>query len=255
MPRTTGKPVEVAVAKASRSQPKATRGSGVQTVYTLLKQDILEMSLAPGSVLDEVSLSQRFAMSRTPIREALVRLAGDGLVTTLPNRNTIVSTIDFAELPIYFESLTLMYRVTTRAAAVRHKPADLAAMRHHQDDFADAVRQKDAPRMIASNREFHVAIAEAGGNRYYTAFFARLLDEGRRILRLYYASFDDRLPIRYVKEHERMIAAIAERNVGLCDRLATEHAAQIVKQIQSFLDRGLSREIELPPVAALAVAS
>jgi DNA-binding GntR family transcriptional regulator len=238
-----------------RTQPKGTRGSGVQTVYTSLKQDILEMSLAPGAVLDEVSLSERFSMSRTPIREALVRLAGDGLVATLPNRNTIVSMINFAELPVYFEALTLMYRVSTRAAASRRKPADLDKMRLHQDEFTEAVRQQDALRMIASNREFHVAIAEAGGNKYYTAFFARLLDEGRRILRLYYASFDDRLPKQYVNEHERIIAAIEARDAELCDELATQHAAQIVKQIQSFLDRGMAAEISLAPARIEAAVS
>ncbi len=86
------------------------RGSGTQSVYAALRREILSMALEPGSLLDEVRLSERFKMSRTPIREALLRLAGEGLVTTLPNRNTIVATIDFASLPTYFEALTLMYR-------------------------------------------------------------------------------------------------------------------------------------------------
>lgn len=234
--------------KAAARNGRGARGSGVQTVYTKLKDDILEMQLAPGLVLDEVTLSKRFAMSRTPIREALVRLAADGLVTTLPNRNTIVSVINFAHLPVYFEALTLMYRVTTRIAALRRKPADLAAMRRHQDAFAEAVRKRDAPLMIASNREFHVAIAEAGENEYFTRFFSRLLDEGRRILRLYYASFDDRLPRQYVDEHEKIIAAIEAGDPELCDELARQHAAQIVRQIQSFLDSGFAAEMPLGPM-------
>ena len=93
-----------------------TRGSGTQSVYKTIRQEILTMALAPGSPLDEVRLSERFGMSRTPVREALLRLAADGLVTTLPNRNTVVSAIDFATLPSYFEALSLMYRATTRAA-------------------------------------------------------------------------------------------------------------------------------------------
>ncbi len=96
-----------------------TRGSGTQSVYTILRREILAMTLSPGSALDEVRLSERFGMSRTPIREALLRLSADGLVTTLPNRNTIVATIDLASLPPYFDALTLMYRVTTRGAAMR----------------------------------------------------------------------------------------------------------------------------------------
>jgi DNA-binding GntR family transcriptional regulator len=141
------------------------RGSGAQKVYETLRKAILELELDPGSPLDEVSLSAQFDMSRTPIREALVRLAAEGLVTTLPNRNTIVATIDFVRLPVYFEALSLMYRVTTRLAAINRRPEQLISIRAWQAAFAEAVERQDALAMIASNRDFHVAIAEAGGNR------------------------------------------------------------------------------------------
>ena len=94
-----------------------TRGSGTRKVYETLRREILAMELTPGSPLDEVRLSERFGMSRTPVREALLRLSSEALVTTLPNRNTIVSAINFADMPHYFEALTLMYRTTTRGAA------------------------------------------------------------------------------------------------------------------------------------------
>jgi len=213
------------------------RGSGAQTVYERLRQSILELALTPGSPLDEVGLSEEFGMSRTPVREALVRLAAEGLVTTLPNRNTIVTSIDFTQLPVYFEALTLMYRVTTRSAAIHHREEDLIAIRSQQAAFAQAVRRRDALGMIGANRDFHVAIAQAGGNPYFTGLFTRLLDEGRRLLRLYYSTFEDRLPRQYVNEHEAMVEAIAARQEDLCERLGAMHAEQIVKQIKSYLDR------------------
>jgi DNA-binding GntR family transcriptional regulator len=221
------------------------RGSGTQTIYAALRREILAMTLEPGSPLDEVRLSERFKMSRTPIREALLRLAADGFVTTLPNRNTIVATIDFASLPTYFEALTLMYRVTTRGAAAHGNPGIMAKIRARQKDFADAVAAQDAFAMIEANREFHVAIAELAGNAYYTGFFARLLDEGRRILRLYYSTFDDRLPRQYVEEHEAMISAIETGDVEKADRLAIDHAAQIVRQIQDYVARNLKAPIDI----------
>jgi DNA-binding GntR family transcriptional regulator len=214
-----------------------TRGSGTQTVYATIRQEILGMALEPGSPLDEVKLSERFGMSRTPIREALLRLSADGLITTLPNRNTIVAAIDFAALPTYFEALTLMYRVTTRGAAAKRNPAAMTRIRARQEDFSRAVVSRDAYAMIEANREFHVAIAEQAGNPYYTTFFSRLLDEGRRILRLYYSTFDDRLPRQYVDEHEEMIAAIEAGDIERADALAISHAAQIVAQIQEYVGR------------------
>lgn len=223
------------------------RGSGVQTVYEALRRSILDLAIAPGSALDEVRLAREFAMSRTPVREALVRLVAEGLVVTLPNRTTIVAPIDFVRLPAYFEALSLMYRVTARSAALHRRETDLVAIRALEAAYAEAVGRRDALAMIEVNRDFHVAIAAAGGNDYFTAFFTRLLDEGRRILRLYYQSFDDRLPRQYVDEHGAMVAAVAGRDADLADRLAGEHAAQIVRQVQGLIARAPSAGIDLAP--------
>ena len=237
---------------ATASRPGG-RGFGVQTVYDALKHDILEMVLPPGEALDETRLSRRFAMSRTPVREALVRLAAEGLVTTLPNRNTVVATIDFSTVPVYFDALTLMYRVTTRLAAERRSEADLSTIRDLQAAFARSVREAVALAMITVNRDFHLAIARAGRNRYYSEFFARLLDEGRRLLRLYYSSYNDHLPQQFVDEHDGLIAAIVDRDAARADRLAGEHAAQVVRQIQTYLAGGVGREVGLDGAAEPAV--
>ncbi len=221
------------------------RGRGVQTVYDTLRQDILEMILPPGEPLDETRLSLRFGMSRTPVREALVRLAAEGLVTTLPNRNTIVTPIDFSAVPVYFDALTLMYRVTTRLAATRRTDADIAAIRLQQAAYTRAVAAADALAMISVNRDFHLAIAEAGRNHYYTDLFRRLLGEGGRLLRLYYSSFDDRLPREFVDEHDAIIDAIVARDAEAADSLAVAHAAQVIRQIQRFIASGVARELNL----------
>jgi DNA-binding GntR family transcriptional regulator len=226
-------------------QAERKRGEGVKFVYDTLRDEILDLTLPPGSAIDEIQLADRLSMSRTPIREALVRLASDGLVTTLPNRSTVVSNIDFLNLHTFFDALTLMYRVTTRLAAEHRLPADLVRIRDLQAAFALAVEAQDALSMIATNCDFHAAIADAGRNPYYTGLFCRLLDEGRRILRIYYSSFDDRLPHRYVVEHEDMIAAIEARDVELADRLATAHADQIVTQIQQMVARDRRQHVSL----------
>ncbi|MEP2680705.1 MAG: GntR family transcriptional regulator [Sulfitobacter sp.] len=221
------------------------RGSGAQFVYSILRDEILDLTLLPGSPIDEIRLSERLSMSRTPIREALVRLASEGLVTTLPNRSTVVANIDFMNLHTFFDAMTLMYRVTTRLAAQFHTPADMAKIRARQAEFAKAVSAQDALSMIATNREFHAEIARAGRNPYYESLCLRLLDEGRRLLRMYYQSFDDQLPSEYVQEHEDLIAAIEARDIGRADSLAETHADQIVRQIQGLISRDRRQHIEL----------
>ena len=229
----------------SRTTPERKRGSGVKMVYDLLRDEILDLRIAPGSPIDEVQLAERFKMSRTPIREALVRLAGEGLIETLPNRSTMVANIDFLNLHTFFDALVLMYRVTTRLAAQHHRPEDLAVIRGFHEDYAASLKARDTLAMIATNAAFHAAIAEAGRNPYFTALFRRLLDEGRRILRLYYQSYEEEFPQRFVEEHAAMIAAIEARDLEEADRIGKAHAEQIVAQVQKLFSRNDRLDIAL----------
>lgn len=231
--------------KNPQSQVDRKRGLGGKRVYEILRDEILDLRLPPGSPVDEVQLAERFGMSRTPIREALLRLANEGLVETLPNRSTQIAHIDVQNLNAFFDAITLMYRVTTRMAAQYHRPEDLDTIQARQAEFAAAVSAQDALAMIQTNREFHVAIAEAGRNPYYTSLFTRLLDDGRRLLRLYYQSYDDRLPREFVDEHESIVAAIAARDVEGADRLGRAHADQIMAQIQRLFTSDRRHDIAL----------
>lgn len=231
--------------KPAAAPTERKRGEGVKFVYEILRDEIIDLTLPPGSPIDEIQLAERLSMSRTPIREALVRLAGDGLVTTLPNRSTVVSNIDFLNMHNFFDAITLMYRVTTRLAAENRTPADLMAIRAHEAAFDKALADRDAMAMIATNRDFHAAIAEAGRNPYYTGLFCRLLDEGRRIMRLYYSSYGDAPPSTDTGGHAKMVAAIEAQDVAEADRLATLHADLIVGQIRNHLARDRRQAIAL----------
>ncbi len=233
------------VEKSNTDVVERRRGSGVKLVYDILRDEILDLKLAPGSSVDEVLLAERFQMSRTPIREALVRLAGEGLIETLPNRSTLVSNIDLLNLNTYFDALVLMYRVTTRLAAQNHRPDDLVAIRELHRQYAATVEARDLRDMIAVNAAFHSAIAEAGRNPYFTGLFRRLLDEGRRILRLYYNSYDEQFPQRFVDEHAEIIAAIEARDLDLADHLGKVHGEQIVEQVQRMFVRNQKLDIKL----------
>jgi DNA-binding GntR family transcriptional regulator len=156
-----------------------------------------------------------------------------------------VTVLDFDGVPHYLDALTLMYRVTGRLAALRRTPEDLERMRVAQADFAAAVAASDAIAMLESNRNFHLAIARAGGNRYYTDLFERLLNDGMRLLRLYYRSYQDALPQEFVHGHDAMIAVIEAGDAATAERQGAEHASQIVGQLQRFIAPSLGAEIGL----------
>ena len=82
----------------------------------------------PGQPLDETGLAERFGLSRSPVREALIRLSLEELVVTLPNRSTIVAPIEIATFPAYVDALDIAQRMNCRLAAEQRTEADLKSI-------------------------------------------------------------------------------------------------------------------------------
>ena len=225
------------------------RGHGALKVYRALREAILRLEIAPGELLDEARLGQQFELSRSPVREALIRLASEGLVTTLPNKSTMVTPLRIEEFPDYIDSLDLVQRVSTRLAAELRTPEQLEAIRGHQTTFETSVADGDVLAMIETNRNFHLSISEAAGNRYLTEFHARLLDEGRRFLRLYFRGLNDTLPPELNDEHHQIIDAIEAQDADRAERLAHSHTSQVSERFLKYLARRRTADI---PVTAPA---
>lgn len=213
------------------------RGQGATRVYARLREDILCLKLAPGEPLDETSISRVFGLSRSPVREAIVRLASEGLVKTLPNKATVVAPLNIAEFASYSDALDLVQRITTRLAARLRTEDQLETIKARQASFCVAMNERDPLAMIARNRDFHVAVSDASQNRYFSEFNSRLLDEGRRYLRLYFQSFDDILPAEFGGEHDKIIHAIELQDEEMAERQAHEHAMQVRDRFLRYLSR------------------
>jgi hypothetical protein len=97
-------------AKRPASNPRRPRGTGASYVHEHLKNQILHLELMPGTLLDETEISKQFGVSRSPVREALIRLSAEGLVQNFRNRTAIVAQFDIANLPAYFDAMQLLYR-------------------------------------------------------------------------------------------------------------------------------------------------
>lgn len=219
------------------AEPKRTKGTGVRFAYETLRDEILALVLEPGAVLDETLLAARFGMSRSPVREALIRLAGDDLVVTLSNRSTVVAPIDVQSVPKYVEALDIAQRMNTRLAAALRTETDLKAIAQRQRAFVSAARTGRHLDMSEANKAFHMAIAHAGRNPYLAAFYEKLLNQGRRMMHLHFAYIDQGHDVLLTDEHDAMLAAIRARDVERADALAHAHTRQFRDSFLRFMSQ------------------
>lgn len=228
------------------AEPRRIKGTGVKYAYETLRDEILALTLQPGVVLDETALAERFGMSRSPVREAIIRLAGDDLVVTLSNRSTVVAPIDVQSFPKYVEALDIAQRMNTRLAAELRTDPDLRAIARRQREFVSAVGKGEHLAMSEANMSFHMAIAQAGRNPYLAAFYERLLNQGRRMLHLHFAYLEQgNEGVLLTDEHDDMLAAIRDRDVARADALAHAHTRQFRDNFIQFMKQNYLKDAEL----------
>jgi DNA-binding GntR family transcriptional regulator len=227
------------------------KGTGMQRVYAQVREDIIALRLPPGCDLDEASLEERFGVSRTPVREALIRLASEGLIVLLPNRGARVTHIDISDVPQLFEALELCQRATIRWAAVRRAPEDIAELRQMNQKFLEAAQNGDSERMGEVNKDFHMIIGRICGNRYFESLYSSLLAVSLRLARTAFAyaprsgEAHEAYYMEVVGQHDAMIQAIENGNPEKAEALASVHTDLFRDRINLYLNSNLASGISL----------
>lgn len=229
-------------------EPRKAKGTGVGFVFDALRRSILTLELEPGSVLDEAAIGSQYGLSRSPVREAVVRLAAAGLVETLPNRSAIVARVGFETIGSFLAAQELVYRLTAREAARRRGPGDVERLKLIQGRH-DALREAgDAQGMIDLNCDFHLEIARIAANAWFERWLRSLMDEGQRTMRLYMRSLGSAVPPSELKHHHEIIAAIEAGDPEAADEAGRLDADVIRRQLVAMLS-GAAVPIKLAAAA------
>lgn len=232
--------------KNETTDAKRVKREGGRSVYSMLRKDILTLALKPGSPLDETSLAERFGLSRSPVREALSRLAGEGLVTILSNRSTLVAAFDIENFPRYIDALDLMQRAVTRLAAQLRNEQDIERLRASNQRYVEAVNSGSYHVMSETNKDFHIEVAKAGKNTYLASYYERLLNEGQRLLHLHFDYLIEHADKSALgQEHDEIIAAIVNQDPELADKVAHEHTMLFRQRFLQYLQQNLTRNMSV----------
>lgn len=224
----------------------ARRERGAVTIWSALREDILDLRLDPGSALDEVGIARQFGLSRTPVREALFMLSGEGLVHLLPNRSSIVAPLTLANLNDYFDTLLILTRAVMVSAALRCGADDAVVLRDRLAAFRAAVDGGDRMTIVHRQLAFLNAFVDVGRNLFLAKFYPDCLDYGRRTMLLYYYPHVRSDELRHVADgHEALIRAVESGDGDGCQRLVGEHIARVVAVIQASLSPVFADRVDL----------
>jgi DNA-binding GntR family transcriptional regulator len=185
-------------------------------VYGRLRDAIVDGTFAPGEQLRDLELAQWLGVSRTPVREALLRLAEAGLVVTQPGRSTTVSSLDERAVRDARDVVAAMHEVAVREAVGLLTAADLKAMREANRRFGSAIEEGNVDAALRADDELHGVLVAVAANRALTAVLDQFTPVVRRAERLRFSSTDGRASL---ERHESLIR--------LCAAGDTEGAAAV----------------------------
>jgi DNA-binding GntR family transcriptional regulator len=200
-------------------------------VYENLRSDILTCRLAPGDDMREQELAERYAVSRQPVREALLRLEREHLVTVQPRQGYRVNPISLADARDLLR-FRLALEPACVAEAIENAPQDVLKALDQFRGFAG-----DHEDFIAYNRAFHSALAHASGNRRMAAALCDLIGQADRLVRVSVANVKGHDPAQLVAEHVALIEAMQRRDARSAARIIKAHIAQTEKRVLPALAR------------------
>ena len=217
--------------------PLSANGSRLlrETVYEQLRAEMISCKLAPGTEIREAELAARFDMSKSPVRDALMRLEREGLVITLPRQGYRVAPVSLTDVLDMFHLRAALERACMERIVLHASDEQLVAL--------DSFRRFDASAwkggFVAFNRAFHRRIAELGGNARMRDQLNDLIDLMERAVQVSVASIKKGDPQALVNQHVEIIDALQARAVKRAQRLAEQHIVAAGKRVNNAIARSV----------------
>jgi DNA-binding GntR family transcriptional regulator len=203
-----------------------------ERAYLLIRDRIITLKLAPGSVIEETRLREDLGLGRTPIREALQRLAHENLVTFVPHRGTFVCDINLTDLHRLTELRVELEGYAARLAAERASATDRAVMEALMAEL-DGIDEADVDNLMRLDQRIHRQVYQATRN----AFLQATLEETFNLsLRIWFLGLDRGVRLKQaVEEHRRLLQAIVSRDGEKAESVMRRHVAGFEEAIRKVL--------------------
>ncbi len=198
------------------------RASSTKTerTYWLLRHAIVSGELPEDTALDDVELMSRFDVGRTPLREAIKRLALEEFVIWPPHRTPYVRTTSAYDLAQLYEARHIFEIPAAQLAAERATDADLNQLEKHCDLLDQAIAARDMYQVAEHDYDFHIGVAKASKNRFLVEAVSHL---NCGSLRLWYQNYVRLGTDRISEDHRRALQALRDRDVEQAAAAGRDH--------------------------------
>ncbi len=204
---------------ATRSRP----GSATGRAYEWVRLRILDGTYPAGRLLSEGEVSESLGISRTPVREAFLQLAGEDMLELYPKRGALVVPVTAAELMDLMAARSLIEPWAAKALASRaDRETVVPGLRELTEQARAALLDGDDQRFQALDREFHESIVLAAGNQLLAQFYSSLRDRQTRAVNLAFAAAEHR-GLDVTTEHDGICDALAAGDGELASELLADH--------------------------------
>jgi DNA-binding GntR family transcriptional regulator len=201
-------------------------------VYEQIRADILACILAPGSRVFENDLAQRYKVSKSPVRDALLRLQEQGLIDVLPRKGYLIRPISIEDAHDLYEMRLLLEKSSIRRACEHASDEGLASL----DQFR-AVENGDLAHWVLYNRNFHRHIAQLSGNARMAKMADEVIDQFDRLTFVGVASAPSvAASENFLAEHCEIIDALQARDRSKVTSLITKHISKSQKRLFAVLE-------------------
>ena len=207
----------------------------VESAYQRLKAEILGNSLPAGFQATEQEFADHLGMSRTPVRESLIRLEADGLVSLAPRRGARVLPISADDMREIYEILTsLEPDAAARIAASKPDRAMLRPLVVATADMQRAVELEDLEVWAEADDRFHRTLLELSNNKRMTNFIGSLMDQAHRARMLTLRM--RKIPARSTDDHREIVSLMLEGDAESTRTAFREHRSRAAAELLSILD-------------------
>jgi GntR family transcriptional regulator, rspAB operon transcriptional repressor len=201
-------------------------------VYEKIRADILACVLAPGSRVFENDLAQRYKVSKSPVRDALLRLQEQGLIEVLPRKGYLIRPISIGDAHDLYEMRLLLEKSCVRRACDEASDEGLASLNEFR-----SVENGDLAHWVMYNRNFHRRIAELSGNARMAKMAYEVIDQFDRLTFVGVSAGPSAAASeKFVAEHCEVIDALQARDRSKVTSLINKHISKSQKQLFAVLE-------------------